>query len=95
MKATDFADLVSIVGRINNREGIERCFDVVQGRDRYLRAVKANEVANSLRVGQKVTFKGKYGAIESGKVTKINRTTASVKTADITWTVSLNLLKAV
>ena len=94
---SEFNDVLNRVNDINTMRDLNRLFNI---RWREIQNKDARKAAVTFSVGDKVSFTGRWGAVETGKITKINRTTASVRVKSIgslgyqNWRVAMNLLRS-
>lgn len=88
----DMENLMEIAQKISlmDKDELRQVSDLVKARWNFLTA-QANA---SFRIGDRVTFEGKFGILEEGTVERINPKMIKVKTVrGITWNVSAALLK--
>jgi len=101
-------EVLTALSSLKTREEIHEAFDFLK----QISSAQRQQVAltaiatGAIRVGMRVTFPAKHGQILTGLVTKLNRTTATVKADQIpgiaspnpfyaqNWRVSISILKA-
>lgn len=83
-------ELLNEIGKIDNREDIVACWDILKRRHSQLNL----KVTRQLHIGQKVEFDSKHGYTVVGKVEKINAKTVGVITKEgHRWRVAGSLLR--
>ena len=87
----DKQDVVKYMWAITDRNEIKEYWDILKRRNRQIE----EQLITNFNVGDKVTFKGRYGQMEKGTIEQINSKSISVKTEITTWRVSPSLLEKV
>ena len=91
MQNTSFEDVEGYIRSINSTSELQKISKIISARHKELQ----RHMATKFSVGDKVTFSGKYGNVESGKIIKINQKSIDVRTLTNRWRVSPSMLSKV
>ena len=94
-EAVTFNDVIAWV-ETQQEDSLRIVSAAIRNRILYFRSQRTVVAAATFRAGDRAQFSSKYGDTKVGRITKINRTTASITLDDgMRWKVSLSLLQPV
>lgn len=89
MDNTTREELYRAINALETRGDCVEISDMLHARYKYIEV----GLKHQFRVGDKVSFVGKYGIVEHGEIAKMGRgQTITVKTNSTLWSVSLSVL---